>query len=367
RREDSGRISPSPPPRSMAVEPPKAGVLLAFGGLYTVGFITKLYLLRNHLYAYVGSSDTYYANLASMQVLNYVSQFGTLALIVATIERYYRRHDRLWRILFTAVLISEVFWGLISGMKGLVLQNFLVVALVSSFVMRKLNLRWFVILFFGLVLIYPFVDAYRSVLGGGVKVTSFAAAAEAGQVALSKTGEYESTAGDLGRDGLDRALTRLDLLTSVAQVLTLGARASMVKGNVQWWMLPFYPFVPRFLWPSKPLLQEGAWFTVALSVGSGDAATIGSSTAITYPGDLYLQFGWLGIPVGMFILGVVTQWFTSRVSRSVEPRDLFLYTAVFLFGFPFEIDAFSLWTTLIKVLAILYVVRWIVYGARKRV
>ena len=200
-----------------------------------------------------------------------------------------------------------------------------------------------------------------------MEVTSFAAAAEAGQMALSKTGEDESTAGDLGREGLDRALTRLDLLTSVAQVLTLGARASMVKGNVHWWMLPFYPFVPRFLWPSKPILQEGGWFTVALSGGSGDAATIGSATAITYPGDLYLQFGWLGIPVGMFILGVVTQWFTSRVSRSVEPRDLFLYTAVFLFGFPFEIDAFSLWTTLIKVLAILYVVRWIVYGARKRV
>ena len=237
---------------------------------------------------------------------------------------------------FYSSLISEVFWGLISGMKGLVLQNFLVVALVSSFVMRKLNLRWFVILFFGLVLLYPFVNAYRSVLGEGVEVTSFAAAAEAGQMALSKTEEGGSTAGDVGHEGLDRALTRLDLLTSVADVLSLGSRANMVKGDVHWWMLPLYPFVPRFFWPSKPVLNESAWFTVALSGRSGDARTIGSSTAVTYPGDLYLQFGWLGIPVGMFVLGVIAQWFTDRVSGSVDPRELFVYTVVFLLGFGLE-------------------------------
>jgi hypothetical protein len=301
-----------------------------------------------------------------VQVLNYFSQFGTLALIVATIERYHRRHDRLWRMLFIAVIISEVFWGLISGMKSLVLQNFLVVALVSSFVMRKLNLRWFVILFFGLVLLYPFVNAYRSVLGGGVEVTSFEAAAQAGQMAFSKTGGGESPRGYFGQEGLNRALTRLDLLTSVANVLSLGPRASIVKGDVHWWMLPFYPFVPRFIWRSKPLLQEGAWFTVALTGGSRDARTIGSSTAVTYPGDLYLQFGLLGIPVGMFVLGLIAQWFTNRMSSQPEARDLFIYTAVFLFGFSIELDAFDLWATFIKTLAIFYAVGLVVYGPRKR-
>jgi hypothetical protein len=69
----------------------------------------------------------------------------------------------------------------------------------------------------------------------------------------------------------------------------------------------------------------------------------------------------------MFVLGVITQWFTNRVSRSGEPRDLFLYAAVFLFGFPYEVDAFDLWATLLKVLAILYVVRWVAYGPRKRI
>jgi hypothetical protein len=185
-------------------------------------------------------------------------------------------------------------------------------------------------------------------------------------MAFSKAVKGNSTGGGLWRQGLADTVGRLDLLTSVAQVLTLGDRASMVKGNVSWWMLPIYPFIPRFLWPSKPILQEGGWFTVALRGGSGDAATVGASTAITYPGDLYLQFGLLGIPVGMFALGVVAQWFTNRVSGPVEPRDLFVYTAVFLLAFPLEADAFSMWTGFIKLLAILYALRLLIYGSSPR-
>ncbi len=64
----------------------------------------------------------------------------------------------------------------------------------------------------------------------------------------------------------------------------------------------------------------------------------------------------------MFVLGVVAQWFTNRVSGPVEPRDLFVYAAVFLFGFPLEGDVFSVWTSLIKLLATLYVLRLLIFG-----
>jgi hypothetical protein len=364
RLKEGGRMSTGQRAQSAASESHKGRVLLAFGLLYAVGFATRFYLLRNNLYSYLASMDEYYENLALMQVLNYVSQFGTLALIVATIESYRNRHDPLWRTLFVVVLLSEVLWGLISGMKGLVLQNFFVVAIVSSFVMKRLSLRWLVFLFFALVLFYPVSDVYRSIVRGrdAREVTSFQGAVSTGYMALSKVEEGASSSGDVWREGLDRTLQRLDLLTSVAQVLTLGPRADMLRGDECWWMLPIYPFIPRFLWPSKPILQEGGRFTLALRGGSGDAATAGSSTAVAYPGDLYLQFGLLGIPIGMFVLGIVAQWLTNRMSDPVEPRELFVYVPIFLIGFGFGGDAFDLWATLMKFLAILYGLRWIIYG-----
>jgi hypothetical protein len=365
RRKEVDRISARPATQSVVPKSNQAGVLFAFGALYAVGFITKVYLLKNHLYEYVGSTDKYFENLASMQVLNYVQQFGTLALIVATIERYRNRPDPLWRFLFVAALASEIFWGLISGMKTVLLQNFVVVALVSSFVMKRLNLRWLVGLFFALVLVYPLSNAYRSLVREeGVEVTSLEEAVSAAQMAYSRVQAGGSTTEDVWRQGLASTLQRVDLLTCVAQVLALGDRASIARGHVPWWMLPFYPFIPRFLWPSKPILQQGGLFTAALA-GHGDSYSAGSSTAMTYPGDLYLQFGLLGVPIGMFVLGAFLQWVTNRVSPSVEPRDLFVYADVFLFVTWIECDAFFVWASLIKMLVILYALRLLIYGRSK--
>lgn len=365
RRKGTGLSSPTPKGQRTGDKSQKGAVLLGFGALYTAGFITKVYLLKNHLYSYVGSLDKYYENLSSMQVLNYLAEFGTLALIIVTIEWYRHRKDPLWRGLFILAFSTEIIWSLISGMKGATLQILLAVALVSSFVMRKLNLQWFAILFFSLVLLYPISNAYRSVVNGGGEITSLGGAAEAGKSAFSEVGAEESTAGNVWQGGLNHAFERLDLLTSVAQVLTLGSRADLVRGQVDWWMLPVYPFIPRFLWPSKPRLEEEARFTLALRGRTEDVRAAHSSTAITYPGDLYLQFGLWGVIGGMLVLGIVTQWFTNRVTGAVEPRELFLYTSVFLFGFPLESDVFFVSTGLIKLLAVLYVVNLVVYGPRK--
>jgi hypothetical protein len=362
RRKGGDRISPSPAPKSIVSKSRNASVLLSFWALYAVGSITRVYLLRNELFSYTMSGDRYLENLASMQVLNFVEQVGILALIIVTIEWYRAPKDALWGALFILALATEIVWGLISGMKAPVLQTFLVVAIVSSLVTRRLNLRWLVILPLGLVLLYPVSNAYRSLVFGGGAVTSFEEAAQTGQIAVNKVRQSEPTVGDILGEGVEHSLARLDLLTSVAQVLTLDDRADMVRGHVQWWMIPIYPFIPRLVWPSKPILQECGWFTAALSGGSTSLSDVASCTAITYPGDLYLQFGWWGIPVGMFILGVVTQWFANRVSGAAEPRELFLYTALFILGFWYEADVFSMWTGFIKLTAILYVMRYVIYG-----
>jgi hypothetical protein len=342
-------------------------VLLFTVALYTATFVTKLYLLNNQLYSYLTSADKYFGNLASMQVLNYISQLGAVALVIVAIERYRARHDPLWRITFVVVLSSELLWGLISGMKGLLLQNFIIVALVSSFVRGRLNLRWLVMPFFALVLIYPVSNAYRDIVRNSPQqeVTSLGGAAEAARLAFIKARSTGPYGGYSWREGLNNTLQRMDLLTSVAQVLVLGPQErSMVKGDAQWRMLPIYPFIPRFLWPSKPILDEGGRFTLALRESFGDPAKAGSSTAITYPGDLYLRFGLPGVLLGMFVLGVVAQWLTNPVAGSVEPQTLFLYAGIYVLGFLVEVDAFGLWATFIKLLATLWILRWPLYGSR---
>jgi hypothetical protein len=76
-----------------------------------------------------------------------------------------------------------------------------------------------------------------------------------------------------------------------------------------------FAFVPRFLWPEKPVIAKGAWF--ALRIGQANVLSDGqitNSVNMTIPGELYLNFGWLGVVVGCALFGglVAVLWNRAR-------------------------------------------------------
>lgn len=336
-------------------------VLTAGCAIYAVGFAARSYMLAHHLYSYAGSLQVYQHRLASSQVLMAAAQFGTYGLVIFCIEKYSHPEDRLRSRLFWMVFASECGWGLMAGMKSDVLQNFVIAAVVASLVERKFRKGWIAAALAGLILLYPFVNRYRSELRGARDgVASFSAAASLGSEALAKTVQDDSGSGSLLESGWRMSVNRLDLLQSFGLALALGPRAAALRGKERWWMIPYYPFIPRFLWPSKPVLDKGARFSVALGYGSH------TSTAITYPADLYLTYGFAGLLAGMFALGVAAQWLTNRAAGIPDKRRLFVYAAIFLIATNMEIDSFSYWTGLIKNFAIISIVALLVYGPRRR-
>lgn len=337
-------------------------------GIYAVSFAVKVYLLTHHLYSYLASGDLYFQHLASMQVLMVVSGFGTYALIVACIEKYLRPSDRKWRLVFAVIFASECLWGAISGMKAALLGNFIIVALVASLIQRRFRKGWVIAVVLGMILLYPVSNAYRYLIRGwGEQVTSLASAARVGGQALSRASSASSGVWSEVESGFQSTVSRLDLLQSVGLIISMGPRAKQLLGNERWWMLPFYPFVPRVIWRSKPVLVEGGRFSAALGYGGLGSTwqTVGTSTAPTYLGDLDARAGLAGIAVGMLFLGLVAQWLTNSIAYPVDRRRLFVYAAIFLTATDMEIDAFSFWSGLVKTFAILSVIGWLVYGSRR--
>jgi hypothetical protein len=329
-------------------------------GLYAVVFSTRIYLLHAHLLDYAGSWKAYYANLASLQVLGVISQLGLCALIVFAIETYQHPADLKRKILFLAVLLSECAWGFIGGNKRPLIQSILMVVLVSSFVQRRIRKGWLLAPFLLLVLFYPLSIGYRKMIRHNGGITNATVATRLGQEAFRETAQKQGGISGWVESGWSDTINRLDLLESVGLVLSLGADAKALQGRERWWMVPYFPFIPRFLWSTKPVLDEGARFSVLL--GYGDR----TSTAITYPGDLYATYGWAGLLAGMFLLGVVAQALTGGVSGALDKRRLFLYASVFLTVTNMEIDAFSFWTSVIRNLAIFAAVGFVVYGPRRK-
>ncbi len=77
--------------------------------------------------------------------------------------------------------------------------------------------------------------------------------------------------------------------------------------------------VPRILWPEKPLIQIGAWFALEIGVGSKTSlGTANNSINMTVGGELYLDFGWIGVVLGSLLFGafLALLWNSTRFYAS---------------------------------------------------
>jgi hypothetical protein len=83
-----------------------------------------------------------------------------------------------------------------------------------------------------------------------------------------------------------------------------------------------FAFIPRFLWPEKPLIAKGSWF--AVRIGQAYVRPDGganNSVNMTIPGELYLNFGWSGVLLGSLLFGAFLAVLWTRVRFWSEPRN----------------------------------------------
>jgi hypothetical protein len=328
--------------------------------IYAVAFGTKVYLLEINLWGWTGSLDPYFARLGEMQILNFMATLGSVALTILAIEKYFHPTDKLRKFLFWVVLGSESVWGLISGVRGTLFQNFLLVALVASLIKRRFQKEWVFIPLAGLFLLFPVVTRYRSLMvtSRGTQIAPTAKIRSVGGQALTEIRQSTEGVGNWFEQGARQTIDRVNMLESVAALLMLRSHADLLQGDERLWMLPIYPFVPRIIWPSKPILDKPGRFTRAL--GGRESAT-----ALTYPGDLLLDYGVPGLLIGMFILGAFCERVTKLVKGRLGKDNVFLYAGLFSVTFGPETPVFDYWASVIKVAAIMSLLRWLIYGPRR--
>lgn len=132
--------------------------------------------------------------------------------------------------------------------------------------------------------------------------------------------------GDQG--GKQSILSRLTSFNQLSQV----GRVVEEDGFLQGATLDYlgYAFIPRFIWREKPEIAKGAWF--ALRIGQANLTRDGrimNSINMTIPGELYLNFGWMGVLIGCLLFGAMMALLWSRTGFWERPHDV-LGTA---FGF----------------------------------
>jgi hypothetical protein len=328
--------------------------------MLVLGVIFKLVLWKSGLNSYMADEG---ARASAAPIIQWLALGGnalSAALIISSIEVFGKKKPLFsMRFIFWCSLGFSLFFGLISGMKEEILRP-LVCLLVVYGIVRARVPRLVVILPIILVLIYPFVSAYRDNLNRGYRsqantlsglgsVLQKSVTDVTGSAGHSKSGHLEH--------GFESTTQRLSLLGLVRDVIGLPS-PSLLNGDEKIWMAPFYPLVPRFFWKDKPVLNKGQRFSVALGLSRL------SSTAITPIGDLFVLDGWIGIVVGMFIYGFATQILMNVLGKGFSEKGVFFYFLILLPLINLEMDVFSLVSSAISSLLTAFVFAQLVYGGR---
>lgn len=95
---------------------------------------------------------------------------------------------------------------------------------------------------------------------------------------------------------------RISTVNQLTQVVRLTDDNGFYNGSTLDYL--GYVFIPRFVWPDKPLIAKGQWFAAQINGGRWlETGLFSNSINMTIPGEFYLNFGWLGLVLGCFLVG----------------------------------------------------------------
>jgi len=286
-------------------------------------------------YGYLGDATVTSASDVSwytqvLAILGSLRGFAILALWVAAFQRTALTR-LLWAVAVTAVDLTA---GLFSGTKEAPIVTLIAIVLAYIYVKRRLPLLGLIAIGSGFTLVLsPLVTSLRSVLRGHDSLTL--------QDALPavSSGLLQAKVG--AGDDLWLALSRFRLIDNMAIINQ--KTPSEIPFQPVWDLATqaLSGFIPRAIWPTKPVSIEGLLFYHEYYGG-----TTYSSSALTIPGSLYMFGGIIVLVVGMVLFGMLTRSLDDGMRASDSRTGLLLLLALFTPFIKMELSAPSLLASL---------------------
>lgn len=175
-----------------------------------------------------------------------------------------------------------------------------------------------------LAVIAPLVNLMRANRGGEVGPVRTLNPGVTQDVADSMKANYLSSPAAYLQDQLDATMSRICDPSAAGMAFTLVQERGFLWGSGLSYVAA--SFIPRVLWHAKPLADRGRDFSAAIGMAS-DASLATTSTGETSAGELYWNFGWPGVIIGMYVLGGVIAGFWWRAAGADPCRGLLEMTA----------------------------------------
>ena len=300
--------------------------------LYAIGTAARITTAATTgRFGYVGNFQAVVATASSyQQLLSDLALCAPLAVAAAALQVCRERVPGA-RVTLTVLFLAEIALGAAAGGK----QSFIIaiVAVAIPFTATQHRAHKGLLAFTALactglallLIIVPFNHSYRSAARSTSGTLSARQALDAAPSILGQTIGTGSVDGVLSSSA-SFLLSRISEINSPAIIMQRTPGEIGFANPMQLVEAPIVTFVPRAIWPGKPILDTGYRFS---QIYYELPATVYTSSAITPVGDLYLHGGWIPVIVGMFLLGCGVRLLDDVMDVYGSPHCIFLFLLLF--------------------------------------
>jgi hypothetical protein len=279
-------------------------------------------------------------NLTGLQIIGFMlaGYLQPLCIIILAYAQCIYRRPYIVTFLAVALGIQMIF-GFVADMKAQVLIGFVLVALTKLLIDGKIPKTRALLTAAIIAVVFPVLQANRILRSDLSHIKAEQNIMQTLTKAIATTAEANS--------GTDRAQSFLERMTLKGSVETIVARTGVdVKYQRGHTLLPLLGvFIPRLIWPAKPEVETGRLMNKEFNLSQQEETYISPS----HLGELYWDFGWPGVLLGMPMIGLLLGYVGRQCDLSHGAnlaRILVVAATIQLLVFGFEsaiVPQYSVW------------------------
>ena len=267
---------------------------------------------------------------ATMKGLESIGGLGVVAFMIARIlqpvsimilayaQCRYRRTYMIPVVL--ALVLYQLFYGFVVDTKGEALTGGIIVIVTNAMVRGRLPKAWLALVALLVAMSFPILQANRVVRDEN-NLNARKASQDIGRMFREAVEAQKRV-----NEGRERAQTLLERTTTKGSVEMIVRGIDSGHPYMHGYTLTpiLTAFLPRLIWGDKPSIPTGQLLNQEYHVSSGRETFISPS----HLGELYWNFGWIGVIVGMAGVGLLLGTVGAKCDLSEAPTITRLLIAV---------------------------------------
>lgn len=306
-------------------------------GIFALGVSASfLTVLLGGNFGYLGDSLSVSVDTVSWysQPLEVLSGLKFVALFGLSVRVFVYRADRFAKVLLP-LMVFAFFFGLLTGTKESFVTTVVSVGvpyLLGNSKHRVLSIAGGLFVF--VFVVTPFVTGLRFDVRKNSSALDVRSALSVGADKISAADSYRGRAN--GKSSVESTVERVRIIDNLALIIGKTPEQISYRSLGEVAAAPITGFVPRLLWPNKPVRLSGLEFYKTYYKGLSI-----SSAAITVQGSLYLYGGPLVLLGGMFLVGLALRALDEALNAKESLSGALLVVIIFPVVVKQEMDVAS--------------------------